>query len=176
MFVVSVAHATHSRVENLHDEHCGVIVVPEEKKVPGPQVVGTVELLPATAQVHVALLDHQLHVPQPANPAAGLSELHIMWRIFTQHVHKSVRQPLQLGTRSDVANNRVIIMRWVKGRSLILYTCVMDDTEVPSMILKNSKASNSYSGEAERRWLLPPSLISSKRDQLVPLQHYHTTL
>ena len=54
-----------------------------EKKVIGPHVVGTVELLPATAQVHVALLDHQLHVPQPANPAAGLSELHIIWRIFT---------------------------------------------------------------------------------------------
>ena len=111
----------------------------------------------------MALLDHQLHVPQPANPAAGLSELHIMWRILTQHVHKSVRQPLQFGTRSDVANNRVIIMRWVKGRSLVLYTCLVADTEVPSMTLKNSKASNSYSGEAERRWLLPP--ISDKQQK-----------
>ena len=45
---------------------------------------------------------------------------------------------------SDVANNRVIIMRWVKGRYLVLYTYLVDDIEVPSMILKNSKASNSY--------------------------------
>ena len=128
-----------------------------------PQVVGTDELLPATAHVHVALLDHQLHVPQPANPAAGLSELHIIWRIFTQHVHKSVRQPLQFVTRSDVANNRVIIMRSVKWRSLVLYTCLVADIEVPSMTLKNSKASNSYSSEAERRWLLPP--ISDKQQK-----------
>ena len=34
-------------------------------------------------------------------------------------------------------------MRWVKGRSLLLYTCLLE--EVLSMILKNSKASNSYS-------------------------------
>ena len=141
-------HATHSRVEHLHDELCGVVVIPEEKEVPQPQVVGTVELLPAMPQVHVALLDHQPHVPQPAKPAASLSQLHIIWWIFTQHVHKSVRQPLQFGTRSDVANIRVIIMRWVKGRSLLLYTCLLE--EVPSMILKNSKASNSYFGVAER--------------------------
>ena len=66
---------------------------------------------------------------------------------------------------SDVANNRVIIMRWVKGRSLLLYTCLVDDTEVPSMILKNSKASNSNSGVAERslRWWLPP--ISDKQQK-----------
>ena len=104
------------------------------------------------------------HIPLPAKPAAGLSHLHIIWRIFThQHVHKTVRQPLQFGTMSDVANNRVIIMRWVKGRSLVLYTCLVADTEVPSMTLKNSKASNSYSGEAERRWLLPP--ISDKQQK-----------
>ena len=56
-------------------------------------------------------------------------------------------------------------MRWVKGRSLVLYTCVMDDTEVPRMILKNSKASNSYSGVVERslRWRLP--LISDKQQK-----------
>src|SRR5215216_704970 len=80
-----------------------------------------------------------------------------------QHLHKSVRQPLQLGTRSDVANSRVIIMRWVKGRSLLLYTCLLE--EVPSMILKNSKASNWYSGVAERslRWRLPP--ISDKQQK-----------
>ena len=54
-------------------------------------------------------------------------------------------------------------MRWVKGRSLVLYTCVLDDTEVPSMILKNSEASNSYYGVAERRWLLPP--ISDKQQK-----------
>ena len=100
-------HATHSRVEHLHDEHGGVVVVPEEKEVPQPQVVGTIELLPPTRQVHVALLDHQLHIPLPAKPTVGLSQLHIIWRIFThQHVHKTVRQPLQFGTMSDVANNR----------------------------------------------------------------------
>ena len=66
-----------------------------------------VELLLPTIQVHVALLDHQLHIPQPAKPAAGLSQLHIIWRIFThQHVHKTVKQPLPFGTMSDVANNR----------------------------------------------------------------------
>ena len=113
-----------------------------------PQVVGTVELLSATTQVHVAVPDHQLHIPKPAKPAAGLSQLHILWPMAVQHRHKSVRQPLQFGTRSDVADNRVIIMRWVKGRYLLLYTCLLE--EVPSMILKNSKASNSYSGVAER--------------------------
>ena len=70
--IVLVAHATHSRVEHLHGEH-GVTVVPEEKELLVPQVVGTVELLPATTQVHVAIPDHQLHVPKPAKPAAGLS-------------------------------------------------------------------------------------------------------
>ena len=54
-------------------------------------------------------------------------------------------------------------MRWVKGRSLVLYTCVMDDTEVSSMIVKNSEASNSYYGVAERRWLLPA--ISDKQQK-----------
>ena len=54
-------------------------------------------------------------------------------------------------------------MRWVKGRSLVLYTCVMDDTEASSMIVKNSKASNSYCGVAERRWLLPA--ISDKQQK-----------
>ena len=54
-------------------------------------------------------------------------------------------------------------MRWVKGRSLVLYTCVKDDTEVPSMILKNSEASNSYCGVVERRWLLPS--ISDKQQK-----------
>ena len=54
-------------------------------------------------------------------------------------------------------------MRWVKGRSLLLYTCLLE--EVPSMILKNSKASNSYSGVAERsqRWRLHP--ISDKQQK-----------
>ena len=95
IIIDSVAHATHNCVEHLHDEHDGVVVVPEEKKVPQLQVIGTVELLPPTRQVHVALLDHQLHIPLPAKPAAGLSQLHIIWRIFThQHVHKTVRQPL----------------------------------------------------------------------------------
>ena len=54
-------------------------------------------------------------------------------------------------------------MRWVKGRSLVLYTCVMDDTEVPGMIVKNSEASNSYCGVAEWRWLLPA--ISDKQQK-----------
>ena len=39
----------------------------------------------------------------------------------------------------------------------------MDDTEVSSMIVKNSKASNSYCDVAERRWLLPP--ISDKQQK-----------
>ena len=54
-------------------------------------------------------------------------------------------------------------MRWVKGRSLVLYTCVMDDTEGPSTIVKNSEASNSYCGVADRRWLLPA--ISDKQQK-----------
>ena len=54
-------------------------------------------------------------------------------------------------------------MRWVKGRYLVLYTCVMDDTEASSMIVKNSEASNSYCGVAERRWLLPA--ISDKQQK-----------
>src|SRR5215216_3158058 len=87
IIVVLVAHATHSRVEHLHGGH-GVAVVPEEKEVPMPQVVGTVELLPATTQVHVAVPDHQLHVPMPAKPAAGLSQLHILWPMAVQHLHK----------------------------------------------------------------------------------------
>ena len=57
-------------------------------------------------------------------------------------------------------------MRWVKGRSLVLYTCVMDDTEVPSMIVKNSEASNSYYGVAEQRWLL---LAISDKQQKRPI-------
>ena len=39
----------------------------------------------------------------------------------------------------------------------------MDDTEVSSMIVKNSEASNSYCGVAERRWLLPA--ISDKQQK-----------
>ena len=54
-------------------------------------------------------------------------------------------------------------MRWVKGRSLVLYTCVMDDTEASSMIVKNSEASNSHRGVADRRWLLPA--ISDKQQK-----------
>ena len=126
IIVVLVAHATHSHVEHLHGEH-GVTVVLEEKEVPVPQVVGTVELPPATTRVHVVVPDHQLHVPMPVKPAAGLSQLHILWPMAVQHRHKSVRQPLQFGTRSDVAKSKVIIMRWVKGRSLLLYTYLLEE-------------------------------------------------
>ena len=90
IIVVLVAHATHSRVEHLHGEH-GIAIVPKEKEVPVPQVVGTVELLPATTQVHVAVPDRQLHVPMPAKPASGLSQLHILWPMAVQHLHKSFR-------------------------------------------------------------------------------------
>ena len=111
----------------------------------------------------MALLNHQLHIPLPAKPAAGLSQLHIIWRIFThQHVHKTVRQPLQFGTTSDVANNRYH-NEMGEGEISRLYTCVMDDTEVSSMIVKNSEASNSYCGVADRRWLLPA--ISDKQQK-----------
>ena len=90
IIVVLVAHATHSRVEHLHGEH-GITIVLEEKEVPVPQVVGTVELLLATTQVHVAVPDHQLHVPMPAKPAVSLSQLHILWPMAVQHLHESVR-------------------------------------------------------------------------------------
>ena len=66
-------------------------------------------------------------------------------------------------------------MRWVKGRSLVLYTCVMDDTEVPSMILKNLEASNSYCGVAERRWLLPPILDKQQKRPISTLPIDHKT-
>src|SRR3954464_11510505 len=42
----------------------------------------------------------------------------------------------------------------------------MDDTEVPSMIVKNSEASNSYCGVAERWWLL---LAISDKQQKRPI-------
>ena len=141
IIVVLVAHAAHSRVEHLHGKH-GVAIIPEDKEVPVPQVIGTNKLLPAMTEVHVAVPNHHLHVRMPVKPPAGLSQLHILWPMVVQHLHESVRQPLQCGTRSDVANSRVIIKRWLKGRSLLLYTCLMDDTEVPSMVLKNSEASN----------------------------------
>ena len=77
-------------------------------------------------------------------------------------------------------------MRWVKGRSLVLYTCLVADTEEESMMVKNSKASNSYSGEAEQRWLLPPisdkqqkrpisTLTTDHKTCMMPIMHHFLT-
>ena len=63
-----------------------------------------------------------------------------------------------------------MIKRWVKGRSLLLYTCLLE--EFSSMIVKNSKPSNLYSIVAERslRWRPPP--ISDKH-QKRPISIYN---
>ena len=51
----------------------------------------------------------------------------------------------------------------------------MDDTEVPSMRLKNSKASNSCCGVAERRWLLSPISDKQKKRPISTLTIDHKT-
>src|SRR3954463_3317951 len=51
----------------------------------------------------------------------------------------------------------------------------MDDTEVPSMIVKNSEASNSYCGVAEQRWLLPAISDKQQKRPINTLTTDHTS-